>query len=104
MAEPRSYTEAIQDPAWLAAMRDKMTSISANHTWDLVPPPPNIELIAVKWIYKLKTDAGSEHYVCQLRKALYGHRQSPQAWKAQLDTFLYTLGPTQLCADPNLYV
>lgn len=67
MGKPRSYTEAIRDPTWHAAMHGKMTSITANHTWDLVPLPPNIEPIAVKWIYKLKTDADGRRLLHKAR-------------------------------------
>jgi len=52
--EPASYTEAKEDPAWLAAMEQDLKSVEQNHTWELVHLPPGHRPISLKWVYKLK--------------------------------------------------
>uniref|UniRef100_A0ACD6A2Q2 Uncharacterized protein n=1 Tax=Avena sativa TaxID=4498 RepID=A0ACD6A2Q2_AVESA len=49
------------------------------------------------------TEAGSEHKVLRLRKALYGLRQAPRAWNAKLDATLISLGFEKCPLDHALY-
>jgi hypothetical protein len=42
-------------------------------------------------------------WLCLLRRALYGLRQSPRAWYGRIDTYLRKLGLTRNPADHNLY-
>ena len=51
---PRCTKDAMQDPQWLAAMKDEYMALMQNKTWDLVPLPPHRKAIGSKWIYRLK--------------------------------------------------
>jgi hypothetical protein len=42
--------------------------------------------------------------VCELRKALYGLRQSPRVWYGVIQEFLMSLGLTPTAADPSVFV
>lgn len=42
-------------------------------------------------------------YVCELRKALYGLRQSPKCWYDKLNKHLVSIGFTRSLSDPCLY-
>ncbi len=42
--------------------------------------------------------------VCELRKALYGLRQSPRVWYGVIQEFLKSLGFTPTAADPSVFV
>jgi hypothetical protein len=42
-------------------------------------------------------------HVCRLKNALYGLKQSPQAWYEKMDGFLMSLGFNKSVVDPSLY-
>lgn len=54
MGDNLTYNEASRHKGWINAMRDEITSIHHNYTWDLVPLPPGKKTITAKWIYKTK--------------------------------------------------
>jgi len=57
---PKHHAQVFKDPnkdKWLQAMRDEYDSLVANSTWELVKPPPNANIIDVKWVYDLKLNA-----------------------------------------------
>jgi hypothetical protein len=35
-------------------MLEEFTALQANHTWDLVPPPPGINIVTGKWVFRHK--------------------------------------------------
>ena len=43
-------------------------------------------------------------HVCELKKDLYGLKQSPRAWYGKIDSFLTSLGFTKSKVDSNLYL
>ena len=47
---------------------------------------------------------GKENYVCQLKRSIYGLKQSPRCWNTTLDIQLQSMGFTQTKGDPCLYV
>jgi hypothetical protein len=54
---PSSYEEAVQGKhsrEWRLAIRDQLQSLEANHTWDIVDEPKDINLIDTKWVFKIK--------------------------------------------------
>ena len=44
-----------------------------------------------------------EPHVCQLKRALYGLKQTPRAWYTRIDSYFTRFGFTKSEADANLY-
>ena len=42
--------------------------------------------------------------MCQLKKSLYGLKQSPRSWNHKLGEYLCSIGLTQGSADPCIYI
>ena len=55
---PRSYRHAMAtDPdRWVIPMRAEIETLKAKHTWDLVTPPPGVNIMDSMWIYDIKWD------------------------------------------------
>lgn len=66
--EPRSYFEAVSNPAWQQAMQAELTALSNNDTWDLVDLPKGKKAIGSRWVYKLKfrNDGTIDRYKARL--------------------------------------
>ncbi|KAM1673157.1 hypothetical protein ACFXTN_037972 [Malus domestica] len=52
--EPKTFSQAMQDEHWRAAMRYEINALQANKTWMLRSLPPNKKAIGCKWVYKVK--------------------------------------------------
>jgi len=61
---PRSYRGGLADPNWRAAMQEEYDALLMNHTWDLVPRPPQSNVVSGKWVFKhkFKADGTLERY------------------------------------------
>jgi hypothetical protein len=55
--EPTNLTEALEHTQWKTAMDEEYTALMDNHTWHLVPPNSNKNLIDCKWVYRVKKNA-----------------------------------------------
>ncbi|GKV19001.1 hypothetical protein SLEP1_g29301 [Rubroshorea leprosula] len=66
--EPKSFSQAIQNPKWRQAMEDEIAALEKNHTWTLEPLPPDKQPIGCKWVYKIKykADGTIERYKARL--------------------------------------
>jgi len=51
---PRSSKDALSDPNWTTAMLDEYNALIKTKTWDLVPRPPNVNIIRSMWIFRHK--------------------------------------------------
>ena len=51
---PKSYIEALQVPAWKAAMDVEYAAFIQRETWTLVPRPLDANVVSCKWVYSLK--------------------------------------------------
>lgn len=45
---PRTFCAALADPHWHSAMEEEYNALLANHTWDLVPRPPGVNVVTGK--------------------------------------------------------
>ena len=46
--EPHTYHETSTDPLWQIAMKEKLATLSKNHTWDLMTLPPRKFVVGCK--------------------------------------------------------
>jgi hypothetical protein len=46
---------------------------------------------------------GKKSHVCRLKEALYGLKQTPQAWHARIDGYLMSLGLDKSVTDANFH-
>jgi len=53
-SEPATFSKAISDPNWCAAMSSEFSALLENQTWSLCPWPIDRHVIRNKWVYKLK--------------------------------------------------
>ncbi|KAL3358637.1 hypothetical protein AABB24_015640 [Solanum stoloniferum] len=73
--EPTSYSEAIKDQRWVAAMKDKIQALDSNNTWEITDLPPGKEHIGCKWIYKVKYKSTGEIERFKARVVAKGYSQ-----------------------------
>ncbi|GKE84024.1 retrovirus-related pol polyprotein from transposon TNT 1-94, partial [Tanacetum coccineum] len=55
--EPKNIKEAMLDHSWIESMQDELNQFKRLDVWELVECPIGRNIIAVKWIWKNKTDA-----------------------------------------------
>ncbi|GKF81132.1 retrovirus-related pol polyprotein from transposon TNT 1-94, partial [Tanacetum coccineum] len=55
--EPKNIKEAMLDHSWIESMQDELNQFKRLDVWELVECPIDRNIIAVKWIWKNKTDA-----------------------------------------------
>eukprot|EP00268_Persea_americana_P041079 TRINITY_DN4090_c0_g3_i2.p2 TRINITY_DN4090_c0_g3~~TRINITY_DN4090_c0_g3_i2.p2 ORF type:complete len:168 (-),score=23.21 TRINITY_DN4090_c0_g3_i2:3369-3872(-) len=68
LSEPQSYKEAIATPEWRSAIEEELAALQKTNTWELVPSPPDKNIIGCKWVFKLKTksDGSIDRYKARL--------------------------------------
>nr|GEV73848.1 retrotransposon protein, putative, Ty1-copia subclass [Tanacetum cinerariifolium] len=52
-----TFQEAInsfEKDEWVHAMKEEISSLKKNHTWELVDQPPGQKLVSCKWLYKIR--------------------------------------------------
>jgi Reverse transcriptase (RNA-dependent DNA polymerase) len=55
--DPSSYAEAMRSTyadKWRTAIEDELSMLSSNGTWEVVPRPPNVNIVGSKWVFRLK--------------------------------------------------
>lgn len=58
--EPTCVSQALKSSDWRDAMSKEFDALVQQRTWDLVPRPPNINLIGCKWVYRVKRKANGD--------------------------------------------
>src|ERR1700678_383365 len=74
---PRSYKEAMTtDPErWTIPMEVEMETLKTKHTWDLVEPPPEANIMDSKWVYDIKWDGEGNRIKDKARLVGKGYTQ-----------------------------
>ena len=49
--EPAKVDEALSDDGWILAMQEELNQFQRNDLWDLIPKPPQKNIIGTKWVY-----------------------------------------------------
>lgn len=73
--EPALFEEAAKHTEWKEAMEEEIRMIEKNQTWELVKRPLNKNVVGVKWIYRLKTDANGNTVKHKARLVARGFTQ-----------------------------
>ncbi|GJS84346.1 integrase, catalytic region, zinc finger, CCHC-type containing protein [Tanacetum coccineum] len=73
--EPKNIKEAMLDASWIESMQDELNQFKRLDVWELVECPIGRNIIAVKWIWKNKTDAENTVIQNKSRLVAKGYRQ-----------------------------
>ncbi|GJV91243.1 retrovirus-related pol polyprotein from transposon TNT 1-94 [Tanacetum coccineum] len=122
--------EAMEIEEWRPAMKEELSSIEKNQTWELTDLPEGKNVISLKWLFKKKylADGSVQTYkarlveevyvtqprgfesktktgkVLRLNKALYGLKQAPRAWYGKINEFFHNNGFDRSPHEPTLYI
>ena len=78
--EPSNIREAWNgknSAEWKKAAESEYKSLIDNHTWDLVPPPGDKNVVGSKWVFKVKRKADGTVQKFKGRLVAQGYTQSP---------------------------
>ena len=73
---PKSYIEALQVPAWKAAMDAEYAAFIQRETWTLVPRPLDANVVSCKWVYSLKYNPDGSIARYKARLVAHGFSQA----------------------------
>lgn len=51
---PKYYIEVLDNPAWKAAIDEKMVALLSRDTWDLIDPPTSSKIVGYRWVFIIK--------------------------------------------------
>ena len=54
---PKSHNQALLDPNWNPAMTDEYDAMTKTKSWNLVPRPPQVNIVRSMWLFRHKYDA-----------------------------------------------
>lgn len=74
---PKTWQEAARIPAWAQAMKDEMSALEKNHTWDVTSLPPGKKPIGSKWVFSVKQNEDGKVQRYKARLVARGYTQTP---------------------------
>jgi len=74
---PKTFRSSLADPNWRVAMEEEFAALLQNNTWDLVPNPPQANVVTGKWLFKHKFNADGSLERYKARWVLRGFSQRP---------------------------
>ena len=78
--EPSNINEAWtgnNSADWKKATESEYKSLIDNHTWELVPPPHDKNIVGSKWVFKVKRNTDGTVQKFKARLVAQGYTQSP---------------------------
>lgn len=75
VCEPADFGAAKKDQNWMAAMKEELSMIEKNRTWELVDRPQDRKVIGVKWVYRTKLNADGSINKHKARLVVKGYAQ-----------------------------
>jgi len=73
--EPATIAEALSDDGWILAMQEELNQFQRNNMWDLVPKPPQKNIIGTKWVFRNKLNEQGEETRNKARLFAQGYNQ-----------------------------
>lgn len=75
--KPEKFDEATKDESWMKAMKDELSMIEKNATWELVDMPTDKLIIGVKWVFKTNLNLDGSVQKNKARLIAKGYAQKP---------------------------
>ncbi|KAI0496003.1 hypothetical protein KFK09_022310 [Dendrobium nobile] len=73
--DPTTFKEASKHLEWRQAMADEFLALQQQGTWDLVPPPPNAQVLDCKWTFHKKFNSYGNVARFKARLVAQGNQQ-----------------------------
>ncbi|KAD5962055.1 hypothetical protein E3N88_13528 [Mikania micrantha] len=73
---PKNVMDALAHPGWRQAMEDELEALQENHTWDLVPLPPDKRLVGCRWVFTVKLNPDGSLHRLKARLVAKGYSQA----------------------------
>jgi hypothetical protein len=73
--EPVGVDEALEEQCWIDAMKNELLSIQENNTWFYTNLLKGHTAIGLKWVFKVKRDAGGNVVKHKARLVAKGYAQ-----------------------------
>lgn len=86
VCEPSGYIKAKENKNWMDAMKEELSKIKKNKTWDIVDRPHNKKVIGVKWVFRTKLNPDGSVNKHKARLVVKGYAQVFRV--DYLDTFI----------------
>ncbi|XP_071691164.1 uncharacterized mitochondrial protein AtMg00810-like [Rutidosis leptorrhynchoides] len=75
--EPKGFKSASKHPVWFQAMEEEIDALHVNRTWDLVPRPPQGNIVGSKCVFRTKFNADGTVDRLKARLVAQGLTQVP---------------------------